>query len=267
MVPSLRRPRAGPSRKLQISALRLLTQFAGLSSSPIFRLASPDARAQANCELCDRDLPPDSADARICSYECTFCAACVEDVLHGVCPNCGGGFQPRPIRPARAHRDRAGLGKPPPGRPPAPHALHSRGDRGVRRQPARRPGRALATSSSSPRRARARLGDVRARSAPGRGRQSTALLGKFQDFFGRRSRRCPAASRPCPRVPLRRSMARRGSTDRIPLNPLGELDEPTKRIRQPHMRDRAAVDLQQPRRADEIREALRPRDRDVQPVA
>ena len=62
-----------------------------------------------NCELCDRDLPPDSPDARICTYECTFCATCVEDVLHDVCPNCGGGFQPRPIRPTRAHRDGTGL--------------------------------------------------------------------------------------------------------------------------------------------------------------
>ena len=62
-----------------------------------------------NCELCDRDLPPDAADARICSYECTFCAACVEDVLHDVCPNCGGGFQARPIRPAQAWRDGTGL--------------------------------------------------------------------------------------------------------------------------------------------------------------
>ena len=62
-----------------------------------------------NCELCDRDLPPDSADARICSYECTFCATCVEDVLQNVCPNCGGGFQPRPIRPARAWRETTGL--------------------------------------------------------------------------------------------------------------------------------------------------------------
>ncbi len=52
------------------------------------------------CECCDRDLPPDSEDARICTYECTFCAACVETRLDGVCPNCGGNFQPRPIRPA-----------------------------------------------------------------------------------------------------------------------------------------------------------------------
>jgi hypothetical protein len=53
-----------------------------------------------NCECCDRDLPPDSPDARICTYECTFCADCVENRLSGVCPNCGGNFAPRPIRPA-----------------------------------------------------------------------------------------------------------------------------------------------------------------------
>ncbi len=67
-----------------------------------------------NCELCDKDLPPAAADARICTYECTFCAACVEDVLHGVCPNCGGGFEARPIRPARAWRPGAGLASDPP---------------------------------------------------------------------------------------------------------------------------------------------------------
>jgi len=42
-----------------------------------------------NCECCDRDLPPNADDARICTYECTFCAACTENVLHGICPNCG----------------------------------------------------------------------------------------------------------------------------------------------------------------------------------
>jgi hypothetical protein len=62
-----------------------------------------------NCEWCDRDLPPDAADARICSYECTFCAACVVDVLHDVCPNCGGGFQIRPVRPAVGRRAGTGL--------------------------------------------------------------------------------------------------------------------------------------------------------------
>jgi len=53
-----------------------------------------------NCECCDADLPPDSVAARICSYECTFCADCAETVLKGVCPNCGGELVRRPIRPA-----------------------------------------------------------------------------------------------------------------------------------------------------------------------
>lgn len=57
-----------------------------------------------NCEYCDRDLPPDSDMACICSYECTFCRPCVDNILHNVCPNCGGGFHPRPIRPVKARR-------------------------------------------------------------------------------------------------------------------------------------------------------------------
>lgn len=57
-----------------------------------------------SCENCNRPLPPDAVDARICSFECTFCAACVEHVLRNVCPNCGGGFERRPIRPARNWR-------------------------------------------------------------------------------------------------------------------------------------------------------------------
>ena len=67
-----------------------------------------------NCELCDKDLAPDAPDARICSYECTFCAARVDGVLHDVCPNCGGGFQPRPIRPRAAWREGTGLLNDPP---------------------------------------------------------------------------------------------------------------------------------------------------------
>ncbi|MES2886196.1 MAG: DUF1272 domain-containing protein [Pseudomonadota bacterium] len=51
-----------------------------------------------NCECCNVDLPPDSPDARICSFECTFCVSCVDGKLQGHCPNCGGGFAPRPIR-------------------------------------------------------------------------------------------------------------------------------------------------------------------------
>ena len=51
------------------------------------------------CEHCAKPLPPESTEARICSFECTFCATCVEQVLGAICPNCGGGFAPRPIRP------------------------------------------------------------------------------------------------------------------------------------------------------------------------
>ncbi|MCH9670853.1 MAG: DUF1272 domain-containing protein [Gammaproteobacteria bacterium] len=62
-----------------------------------------------NCEYCDADLPPESAAARICSYECTFCATCVETRLRNVCPNCGGGFVMRPIRPKTTRRPGVGL--------------------------------------------------------------------------------------------------------------------------------------------------------------
>jgi hypothetical protein len=68
-----------------------------------------------NCELCDVDLPPDSPDARICSYECTWCADCVQNILENVCPNCGGGFVARPIRPAREWRPGVGVAHDPPG--------------------------------------------------------------------------------------------------------------------------------------------------------
>ena len=52
-----------------------------------------------NCENCNKKLPPDSTEAMICNYECTFCLKCVTEVLHNVCPNCSGGFEKRPIRP------------------------------------------------------------------------------------------------------------------------------------------------------------------------
>ena len=52
-----------------------------------------------NCECCNKDLPPESTEARICSFECTFCASCVDTILGGKCPNCGGDFVPRPRRP------------------------------------------------------------------------------------------------------------------------------------------------------------------------
>ena len=51
------------------------------------------------CENCNAALPPNSADAMICTFECTFCRSCVENILDNVCPNCGGGFCSRPIRP------------------------------------------------------------------------------------------------------------------------------------------------------------------------
>ncbi|WP_109468828.1 DUF1272 domain-containing protein [Albibacillus kandeliae] len=63
-----------------------------------------------NCEICDRDLPPQSGEARICTYECTYCADCAESVLHGVCQNCGGNLVPRPIRPRQDWRPGTGLG-------------------------------------------------------------------------------------------------------------------------------------------------------------
>src|SRR4029078_8052758 len=68
---------------------------------------------RTTCEHCNRKLPPESAEGWICSYECTFCGDCVENVLQNVCPNCGGGFMPRP---GRASRDLTGenyLGKAP----------------------------------------------------------------------------------------------------------------------------------------------------------
>lgn len=62
-----------------------------------------------NCEFCDKDLPANSDEACICSYECTFCVSCVENILKNVCPNCGGAFCDRPIRPVEAHRDGTSL--------------------------------------------------------------------------------------------------------------------------------------------------------------
>ncbi len=62
-----------------------------------------------NCECCDKDLLPTATDAMICTYECTFCRDCVDGILENVCPNCGGGFTPRPIRPATEYR--AGLSR------------------------------------------------------------------------------------------------------------------------------------------------------------
>lgn len=67
-----------------------------------------------NCEFCDKDLPPTATEARICTFECTFCADCVENHLNNVCPNCGGGFEARPIRPATEWRPGLSLAIRPP---------------------------------------------------------------------------------------------------------------------------------------------------------
>lgn len=79
------------------------------------------------CEHCNTPLPPDAPDAMICSFECTFCATCVREVLRNVCPNCGGGFWPRPVRPRVNRRGENFLGKYPAGtrivyKPVDPHA-------------------------------------------------------------------------------------------------------------------------------------------------
>ena len=59
----------------------------------------PMLELRPTCEYCNKALPPESHEAMICSYECTFCAACVETVQGNVCLNCGGGFVPRPNNP------------------------------------------------------------------------------------------------------------------------------------------------------------------------
>lgn len=66
-------------------------------------------KLRPNCEYCDKDLPADSVEACICSYECTFCITCVETILNNVCPNCGGAFSPRPVRPVNEHRAEVSL--------------------------------------------------------------------------------------------------------------------------------------------------------------
>ena len=91
------------------------------------------------CENCNKALPPNSADARICSYECTFCSACVDDVLDNVCPNCGGGFTARPIRPATNWKCDNFLGKDPASTKvkhrPVDRATHSQFSRAIKQIP------------------------------------------------------------------------------------------------------------------------------------
>lgn len=66
-----------------------------------------------SCQNCNKALPPASEEARICTYECTFCTDCVDRILQNVCPNCGGGFVPRPIRPSHDWKGGNFLGKDP----------------------------------------------------------------------------------------------------------------------------------------------------------
>jgi uncharacterized protein len=85
----------------------------------------PALELRPNCELCDRDLLPQSYDARICSNECTWCADCADTVLMNVCPNCGGELVRRPIRPMEEYRPGEGLRLNPPGTTRR-HTKHSR---------------------------------------------------------------------------------------------------------------------------------------------
>ena len=85
------------------------------------------------CENCACDLPPESTEARICSFECTFCRTCVEEVLANVCPNCGGGFAPRPVRIAREWRPGLSVAT----RPPVAERKHKPVDPGAHREFAR----------------------------------------------------------------------------------------------------------------------------------
>ena len=81
------------------------------------------------CEHCAKALPPDSPEAVICSFECTFCSHCANEVLSGICPNCGGNFSTRPLRPKQNWHGDNFLGKYPasakPKHRPADLAAHA----------------------------------------------------------------------------------------------------------------------------------------------
>lgn len=64
-----------------------------------------------SCEHCNVALPPESTEAVICSFECTYCRRCAEGQLANICPNCGGGFVPRPVRPVQDHKGGNFLGR------------------------------------------------------------------------------------------------------------------------------------------------------------
>lgn len=69
----------------------------GLKSSLLFLKITNMLELRPNCENCDKSLPPESKEAMICTFECTFCTTCVKELLHNVCPNCSGGLVNRPL--------------------------------------------------------------------------------------------------------------------------------------------------------------------------
>jgi len=73
---------------------------AGRGSRPKLSAGSPFMQLQmkTRCERCEAVLRADG-HAYICSYECTFCAACASD-SQGTCPNCTGELTRRPRRTA-----------------------------------------------------------------------------------------------------------------------------------------------------------------------
>lgn len=59
-----------------------------------------------NCENCGKSLPNESEEAMICSYECTYCSQCVQEILKSECPNCGGNLEKRPIRKEKPEKNK-----------------------------------------------------------------------------------------------------------------------------------------------------------------
>ena len=97
--PDRRAGRAGEDLRRRRQPARARVRRVDLRAS-LIEGRSAMLKLKPNCECCNRDLPPDSREAMMCSFECTFCRTCAETVLHGVCPNCGGELVRRPIRPA-----------------------------------------------------------------------------------------------------------------------------------------------------------------------
>lgn len=124
--PRRRCPRCSPPIRAQSPAGSILPSPALRSRSRPERhktrwpVSSPRARAARISLASWMSSSMTSAEARICSYECTFCADCVETKLHNVCPNCGGGFVPRPVRPATEWRPSVSVKR----RPPSTKRIH-----------------------------------------------------------------------------------------------------------------------------------------------